>query len=403
MPIPLGLAIAAGAGQVGGGIYNIAAGAKQRREGERLFEQQLEDLRSGKYDLSVSQAERDVADLARQYGEQAAMTAGRRGEAAQQAALFGLRGGDPRLAAMMPAQTRAMGEATQQAELAGLGTSLAAQQRLAGTEQAILTQNEQARRMLEQMQMQRGAAAGEAGRQMQTAGISQLASAPMDLAALYIAGDGFGKTGAGDTKTGAGDIKSFNIPDYAGQIRQKYGLGRTPPSFRLKRYTPAVTTPATATPSVDISGLQSGIQTAAGLSAGVGPGNIGDYQFDPNQQASGGGMRNIFDIINWARRQPTRGGLPYSQQELGEFPELITGEDGMKAPMVTPGEFSHDTNPIDMVAEDGTKVGEVTGGELIFNPDQSETIEELVEKGDGEALIMYLKQLLEQPQFEEQD
>ena len=72
-------------------------------------------------------------------------------------------------------------------------------------------------------------------------------------------------------------------------------------------------------------------------------------------------------------------------------------------PQVTPGEFNHDTNPIDMVAEDGTKVGEVTGGELIFNPEQSETIEELVEKGDGEALIMYLKDLLEQPQFEEED
>jgi len=387
MPIPLGLAIAAGAGQVGGGIYNIAAGSKQRREGERLFEQQLEDLRSGKYDLSVSQAERDVADLARQYGEQLYGDVERRGAATQQATLFGLRGGDPRLASTLPASVAAQDRAIYEAGQRAVGTGLAAQQRLAGMEQATLTQNQQFRRMLEQMQMQRGAAAGEAGRQQQVAGISQLASAPMDLAALNIAGGGF-------EKTGAGDIKSFDIPDYAGQLRQQYGLGQT---------TPAVTTPATATPSVDISGLQSGIQTAAGLSAGVGPGNIGDYQFDPTQQASGGGMRNIFDIINWARRQPTRGGLPYTQQELGEFPELITGEDGMKTPMVTPGEFNHDTNPIDMVAEDGTKVGEVTGGELIFNPDQSETIEELVEKGDGEALIMYLKQLLEQPQFEEQD
>lgn len=269
MALPLGLAIAAGAGQVGGGIYNIAAGAKQRREGERLFEQQLEDLRSGKYDLTVSQAQRDVADLARQYGEQAAMTAERRGAAAQQAALFGLRGGDPRLAGMMPAQTRATEEAVQRAQLAGTGMALTAQQRLAGTEQAILTQNEQARRMLEQMQMQRGAAAGEAGRQQQVAGVGQIASLPADLASLYTAAGGFKK------------------------------------------------------------------------------------------------------------------------------------EDGGKAPMVTPGEFDHDTNPIDMVAEDGTKVGEVTGGELILNPEQSNTIEELVEKGDADALIMYLRDLFEQPQFQE--
>lgn len=350
MPIPLGLAIAAGAGQVGGGIYNIAAGSKQRREGERLFEQQLEDLRSGKYDLSVSQAERDVADLARQYGEQAAMTAGRRGEAAQQAALFGLRGGDPRLAAMMPAQTRAMGEATQQAELAGLGTSLAAQQRLAGTEQAILTQNEQFRRMLEQMQMQRGAAAGEAGRQQQVAGISQLASAPMDLAALNIAGGGF-------EKTGAGDIKSFDIPDYAGQLRQQYGLGQTTP----------------AAPS------------------------------QVNYSSSYGDVSNLLQTLGQDIPRSTYvppSAVDLYQQIGGGFPQF---EGGGEMPQVTPGEFNHDTNPIDMVAEDGTKVGEVTGGELIFNPDQSETIEELVEKGDGEALIMYLKQLLEQPQFEEQD
>lgn len=371
MPIPLGLAIAAGAGQVGGGIYNIAAGAKQRREGERLFEQQLEDLRSGKYDLSVSQAERDVADLARQYGEQMYGDVERRGAATQQATLFGLRGGDPRLASTLPASIAAQDRAIYEAGQRAVGTGLAAQQRLAGMEQATLTQNQQFRRMLEQMQMQRGAAAGEAGRQQQVAGISQLASAPMDYAALNIVGGGFEKKGAG-----IGDIKSFDVPDYAGQLRQQYGLKSTP------------STPATATPSIDIAGLQSGIQTAAGLSAGVGPGNIGDYQFDPNQQASGGGMRNIFDIINWARRQPTRGGFPYSQQELGEFPELITGEDGMKTPMVTPGEFSHDTNPIDMVANDGTKVGEVTGGELIFNPEQS---------GDFDVAFNIIKQLASQP------
>ena len=33
----------------------------------------------------------------------------------------------------------------------------------------------------------------------------------------------------------------------------------------------------------------------------------------------------------------------------------------------TPGEFSHDDNPIDIVQE-GAKIGEMTGGEYIFNP-----------------------------------
>ena len=53
----------------------------------------------------------------------------------------------------------------------------------------------------------------------------------------------------------------------------------------------------------------------------------------------------------------------------------LTAKDGMK----TPGEFDHDTNPIDLV-QDGKKVGEATGGEYIFNPEQSDKIRELAEK-----------------------
>jgi len=50
-----------------------------------------------------------------------------------------------------------------------------------------------------------------------------------------------------------------------------------------------------------------------------------------------------------------------------------------KEGMKTPGEFDHDTNPIDLV-QDGKKVGEATGGEYIFNPEQSDKIRELAEK-----------------------
>jgi hypothetical protein len=43
---------------------------------------------------------------------------------------------------------------------------------------------------------------------------------------------------------------------------------------------------------------------------------------------------------------------------------------------VTDGEFSHKTNKIALVdQEDGEKVGEVTGGEGILNPDQFADLE----------------------------
>ena len=39
----------------------------------------------------------------------------------------------------------------------------------------------------------------------------------------------------------------------------------------------------------------------------------------------------------------------------------------------TPGEFSHKTNPMDIM-KDGAKIGEMTGGEYIFNPDQAKKL-----------------------------
>ena len=44
-----------------------------------------------------------------------------------------------------------------------------------------------------------------------------------------------------------------------------------------------------------------------------------------------------------------------------------------KGGMVSPGEFSHKTNPIDMIRK-GEKVGELTGGEVILNPSQEKKV-----------------------------
>lgn len=41
--------------------------------------------------------------------------------------------------------------------------------------------------------------------------------------------------------------------------------------------------------------------------------------------------------------------------------------------MITDGEFNHKTNPIDIV-QNGVKVGEATGNEVILNPTQAKKI-----------------------------
>ena len=50
--------------------------------------------------------------------------------------------------------------------------------------------------------------------------------------------------------------------------------------------------------------------------------------------------------------------------------------------MKTKGDFSHETNPIDLV-QNGQKVGEATGGEYIFNPEQSKKMKKLAEEASN--------------------
>ena len=63
----------------------------------------------------------------------------------------------------------------------------------------------------------------------------------------------------------------------------------------------------------------------------------------------------------------------------------------------TPGAFSHSSNPIDIM-KDGAKIGEMTGGEYIFNPKQAKQLVKLSKKGDSE-LHNFVKTLLNKPQF----
>jgi hypothetical protein len=72
----------------------------------------------------------------------------------------------------------------------------------------------------------------------------------------------------------------------------------------------------------------------------------------------------------------------------GEEGGKVKAEEGA----TTPDEFSHETNPIDIV-QDGEKIGEMTGDEIIMPPDDRAQIEELMAKGSGEELIALLKEL----------
>ena len=72
--------------------------------------------------------------------------------------------------------------------------------------------------------------------------------------------------------------------------------------------------------------------------------------------------------------------------------------------LVTDGEFSHETNKKAIVDEEtGIKEGEMTGQEaLIFNDEHVAIIEELTNRGDEEMLMMFMRKLLSQPQFQDE-
>jgi hypothetical protein len=61
-------------------------------------------------------------------------------------------------------------------------------------------------------------------------------------------------------------------------------------------------------------------------------------------------------------------------------------EKGMK----TPGAFSHESNPLAIVAKNGAMVGEMTGSEVILNPKQTQKIAKQSE---------YMRNLLKKPRF----
>ena len=59
----------------------------------------------------------------------------------------------------------------------------------------------------------------------------------------------------------------------------------------------------------------------------------------------------------------------------------------------TPGKFSHKENPINLM-KDGAKIGEMTGGEYIFNPTQMSNIKKFTSAGDKEKLHSYVRSLI---------
>lgn len=95
--------------------------------------------------------------------------------------------------------------------------------------------------------------------------------------------------------------------------------------------------------------------------------------------------RSIFNPMQYAQEENTL-------TKATELARLGLFNKGGKV-VKTKGEFDHKSNPIDMV-QNGQKVGEMTGGEYVFNPKQMASIKSMVSGGDKEKLHKYIKSLI---------
>lgn len=85
-----------------------------------------------------------------------------------------------------------------------------------------------------------------------------------------------------------------------------------------------------------------------------------------------------------------------NEDELDPVDNMFMAEKGAKVKK-TPGKFSHKENPINLM-KDGAKIGEMTGGEYIFNPTQAKSMQKLAKSGNSD-LHKFVRTLLNKPQF----
>ena len=127
-------------------------------------------------------------------------------------------------------------------------------------------------------------------------------------------------------------------------------------------------------------------------------------QIGAAQQQQTAGMATMLQGLQGLGDTALSAGLESAKINQGYYGEGRTQEDPVKLPRKkgyeeggsiekTPGEFSHETNPIDVV-KDGTKIAEMTGGEYIFNPKQMAAIKKLVAQSDGNKLHSYMKSII---------
>lgn len=150
----------------------------------------------------------------------------------------------------------------------------------------------------------------------------------------------------------------------------------------------------------DVGMTLAGLPQIGGMGAGAEAAGAAAGAAAQSGASSGGGFQSLGSLL----------GLNPSELDPYERQYKKGGE-----VQKTPGKFSHKTNPIDIM-QNGKKVGEMTGGEYVINPEQADAIEDAYEKiaekkasgkkiSRQELMMLYdvIRGIFSQPQFQEEE
>ena len=365
-----------GAGKIVGGLQQRKFGRREAQRGEAQYQDQLAAFRRGDFDARVSAEMAKGRTLATGLAADATRRATDRAAAQQQQLLAGAGRGDVRGLAAAAGQARQLEMAAQQAQQAGASAILGAQQQFGEYSAGVQAQNESTRRQLEAMELARGAARFDAGRLTQQEGAQTALEGATEAA---VGGVEFGQ------QLAAQGFKTALTGGF-GRLGMRIGGpgGMQPEAEKGDENGEVENSESETSEDTELKLLKSRLDSLEKREAKAMPQTRSKKDISSMlailSAPSGTFARNISD--------------PADGNEFMREGGYV-GEQGGK----TEGEFSHEENPIDMINEDGEKVGEVTGGELVFNPEQTGVMQELISRNEPEMLMRYLRNLLSQPQF----
>ena len=387
----------AGLGKAYGGYKKKQFGEAEKLAGQRKYKQQLRGFRRGEFDKKISAEKAKEKDLAARLGAAAVDRASERGKTKSEQLINIAGRGDTRGLGALGPQQEATEKATQDAELQAAQDVSKAQKDFSDYASKVQSDNEGMKQKLEAMELARGTGRFDAGRLTEFEGGQDMTEGGFEAGAgvANMAAGGFGAQGGRIKRLAMmanggkyrGTERDTDNPRVAARVEdlEEMREGKARRKDIMKGEGTRKERRASAQEDIIRERAErkarnekrkSGETEEDVASSGKEKKKYGkDFSFPDNKEDiydyEDSGSEESDDSVTKKGESDITKMLAILSAPSGRFAQSVGdsdvfAEDGGyvgKDGGVTEGEFSHEENPIDMVNEDGEKVGEVTGGE----------------------------------------